>query len=867
MDRTIDIFREGGELAARLVRQKIVPDFTSQEAVAQCASSAWFEIIQCPLTDADPQLFPQKDALLAAWDALGQGTSRTARALIPLILAETTLGRASSELSPLHALASEVAAARTKATAAHPRAYQGTKLKPPKERVQVPVDLRPALCGNRPLGFLRAAEEEHRTAEARLPELFRTTLYPLMRSRAGSEAGSIEIGAALAIYWALGLEQDPARLAAVSYLLSLQSSSNTIDWYQVITRLSQAQWTPFLHLLIMSGAYAVPARELPPAFADQMEGVLTGVDPLYRAYWLLHGLTTSVTTDYLVAGYDLADAFDQAFAFHTAEKSGYFPQATVLQWGEHCRSSDNFYAGMLLRLWQQCGLRPGLGEFVEQVNWEQFAPDAACRCLRLFATSWDNWDDLSETQAGAKWLAVWPMLGAIKTLLESVPAEYQEKCVWHLIEYLWQWDTATQLQDKLPAALTLTRRLCRPPFAPKSDPTEVTTDFLAELPPWLREQFLDAPDRCFLRLEEACRRENNTRLIGQGTYTLTQILPDYTTRCLHAYPALLFKAAKLLGCLPGPIRQSIADKYRMSPLFTENLADLPLIKAAVLLETNVDSRVFQPVPLKLREHLTGKRKLSATAIDRAAAQMAVQALRTGLEILQRETLSILEEGFAINGVNEAVKREAAKHALQMERLAEENRRPLRKFLRAYWNDNPHYIESHPKTRQWLTAHPRLNLVAWLEGILLQRDLPAAGVVSLRIEQDPLEALKLGTYVGSCLGLGGNFVYSAAAVVLDINKQVVYARDASGAVLARQLLAVDENDRLVCFSIYPLNVKPELAALLAEYDRLLSEALGLPPYDPHDEQDYTIAHILSHAWWDDHAWDLVLDQERFDKWFQ
>jgi len=37
--------------------------------------------------------------------------------------------------------------------------------------------------------------------------------------------------------------------------------------------------------------------------------------------------------------------------------------------------------------------------------------------------------------------------------------------------------------------------------------------------------------------------------------------------------------------------------------------------------------------------------------------------------------------------------------------------------------------------------------------------------------------------------------------LDVNKQVVYARDPHGAVIGRQLLAISEADELVCFSVY------------------------------------------------------------------
>jgi hypothetical protein len=88
---------------------------------------------------------------------------------------------------------------------------------------------------------------------------------------------------------------------------------------------------------------------------------------------------------------------------------------------------------------------------------------------------------------------------------------------------------------------------------------------------------------------------------------------------------------------------------------------------------------------------------------------------------------------------------------------------------------------------------------------------------------------MGTYVGSCLGLGGICADSSAAVLLDINKQVVYARDQHGKVIGRQLLAISKEDELVCFSVYPLSMKTEFQTLFMKYDCAFANLLGLPLY--------------------------------------
>lgn len=850
MNRLIGIIRDNGALTARLAHQNIAPDFESREAVAQAAEAGiWYEIVECPLDALDPALFPEKAQLRAAWEALGHFSEPAAgtRAHLHLTLAETVPGRPFPETLPPVTLGPEMQKQRVKPTAAHPRAYQGTKYKPMKEKMPLPTDLRPALCGAMRLDLLTEAEEAHSAAAARLPELFRISLYPLVRRQA-----AVELSGALALYWALGLDHDPERLAAAAYLFSLQSGPNTGAWCRLVAASLEEQRTPLLHLLIASGAYTVSAQDLPPSLTEQLAEVLSGADPLYRAYWLLHGLTTGIAPDYLVAGFRLADAYEINYAFHNVTRSGCFPAQAVSDLWRHLAPADGFYPGSALMLWRQCGEQEGLGELIKAVNWAQYSPDVAYRYHRLFSDR--SWDDLTPKERAVKWPVVREQRGAIEALLQVVPEDYQRKCLLHLEEYLWQWDSPAELTANLPTAYALTQRLCGPPFGRNSDPSQVLTDFLAELAPPLRERFRNAPDASFRRLEEACRRDNDTRLIGCGTYTLTRTLPDFSVRCFEAYPALLLKVAKLLGCLPLPVRDAVAAPFCASPLFMAGVAALPLTDAAGLVETHRDPQAFHPIPPKLREHLAGTRTLTPAALASAAAQMGKQALRTGLEMLEQAALRTLEEGYAVEAGAEPVR-----HALQMERLADDNRRTLRKFLRAYWGGRPRYIEDHPQTRRWLAAHPRVDLGVWLRGAPYQRELVGLGLITLAVEQDPLEALKLGTYVGSCLGLGGIFTHSAAAVVLDINKQVIYARDARGTVLARQLVALAEDNRLVCFSVYPLGVKPELAVLFAEYDRLMSQALGLPLYDANSSEDYTIARILSHAWWDDFAWNLTVDK--------
>lgn len=571
MDRLVGIIRTENTLTARQVRQTRTVDFEDCVALAEALSAEaadWYEFADCPLDSS-----PQFSRLLQDWNALSDAVMPDAEA-VKRLLAETVLGQPTFPPP----VAAQGQPALLKSTAAHPRAHSGTKYKPPNPKSPIAQDWRPFLCDPRSL--------ESVAAEARLPDTFRISLYPLAKGH------DTEIAGLLALYWALGLDNNAERLAATAYLFSLQSTQNSRNWCRLIAGLPPEHWTLLLTLVIESGAYAI---EVPPSFDALLAEVLGGKDAPYRAYWLLHGLAVQIDPAYLLAGYRLADVYEKKSSFHSVRRSGDFSLTTVFRWGDYCREADDFYSGVLLSFWEQCGLRDGLSECLEKTNLVQLTPNGACRWLRLLNYSWDNWGDLTDDEAGKKWAAVRPQMDALTALVQSVPAAYQEKCVWHLIEYLWQWDTPAEIEANLPSALTLTRRLCRPPFAVKNDPTPATTKFIAHLPSALRERFLSAPDISFKRLEQACRRDNEEALVGRGTWALTRQQAAFTLDCFESDPIRLFHAAKALGTLPAPMRDSVTQAFTALPDETPRVA-------LARLEDAVTAALASGFPPDIRPH-------------------------------------------------------------------------------------------------------------------------------------------------------------------------------------------------------------------------------------------------------------------------
>lgn len=119
-------------------------------------------------------------------------------------------------------------------------------------------------------------------------------------------------------------------------------------------------------------------------------------------------------------------------------------------------------------------------------------------------------------------------------------------------------------------------------------------------------------------------------------------------------------------------------------------------------------------------------------------------------------------------------------------------------------DEPWHFHSHPKNRAFLDPLERIgiNLRPWLEP---QKPSRVTGknhqVVELRLEDDPLEVLRMGDHFGTCLSPGRMNFFSAFTNWVDANKKVLFARSLKGKVLGRCLLGLTQNGHILCFNPY------------------------------------------------------------------
>jgi hypothetical protein len=96
---------------------------------------------------------------------------------------------------------------------------------------------------------------------------------------------------------------------------------------------------------------------------------------------------------------------------------------------------------------------------------------------------------------------------------------------------------------------------------------------------------------------------------------------------------------------------------------------------------------------------------------------------------------------------------------------------------------------------------QVNALRSLQG-QLRAEAKTGQKIIIQPEFDPLEILQMGNYVsGSCLNTHGANYWSAVVNAVEVNKRVLWAKDSKDNILARVLIAIDNDYRLVRFPTY------------------------------------------------------------------
>ena len=131
---------------------------------------------------------------------------------------------------------------------------------------------------------------------------------------------------------------------------------------------------------------------------------------------------------------------------------------------------------------------------------------------------------------------------------------------------------------------------------------------------------------------------------------------------------------------------------------------------------------------------------------------------------------------------------------------------------------------------------------------------AGARVRLHLERDPVRILQMGNYVNTCLSLGQSNSFSAVANACELNKRVIYALDATGRVVARQLIGINDEGDLVGFLVYVAvpdgRQAEELRAIVTHYTAAFAARCGL-----RQSESGEVPQLFAEEWYNDgiRAW--------------
>jgi len=861
----LGVVRSEGRLLAVVSQRRVAA------AAAPRPATAEYAVLSVPVGGADQRLLAEKARLCAAWERLCDVAVLDGSALADVLtVLLSTVPAALPDTGRVLRLTAPPPLPRR--TAAHPRAFKGTKYTPPKRPRPAVLDLRSALCSNRnthavlerlwpwradaldqlarlrfdQAGVARLAQYATPPPDpyllfhhggsptpAKLAPLFVEWMLPAL---AGASWAIVRRAASLFERLRLADERHLAVLAA--RLVRVASAERALDWWEALGSQPEGRRFDFLALVLDTGAWTEDPARVSEALVDLGHGA--GPERYERwARALLAGLARKLNPTYLAAGIRFAVAYAPTWGFgELADDAPDFGPSTPAALLAALPTEWN--GDWLMSLWDTCGVVPGFANLIEQADWRELSPPQRMYLLRFFTDL--RWHQDRHALDPRRWRAIEPFLPRIEELARTVPTPYTDQAMNDLGELVAQMATPKQIVDCLPLALDLLVRVNQPPFSDDGNMVTALSNLL-KIPERERGGVLGAPESSFRRLDKACLRRNAASLVAWGMSTLVEHAPALVAGAFASAPGSLFRTAKDLGVLSWEARRELMRRCLALGVFECRLERCRLEKMLQIIDTVDAARSM--VPRALRDHRAGRRVLSNAQLARHQAKLRQRLPEIRLAAIRSAVVAYLERSIGLQRTT----REALE-ALELLQQAEGNRRGLRRFLRAHLAGDPDYLLRHPATVAWARRHPGIDLAVWTRGI--DHQLTTGGrAVSIRVERDPLEVLKLGTYVGSCLGLGGSFASSAAAVVLDINKQVLYARDDRNAVLARQLVAISDDDRLVPFSVYPSSTPPGLLRAFREVDRRLAAALAIEQVSA--DQRYRIENVLSRDWWDDGVW--------------
>lgn len=140
---------------------------------------------------------------------------------------------------------------------------------------------------------------------------------------------------------------------------------------------------------------------------------------------------------------------------------------------------------------------------------------------------------------------------------------------------------------------------------------------------------------------------------------------------------------------------------------------------------------------------------------------------------------------------------------------------------------------------------------WIDGIGTIEAGRGKTSMKLTLEDDPLEVFHMGRHFGTCLSPGQCNFFSVFTNAADINKRVLYARDARGKVLGRRLLCLTQEGAVLAFHCYCHDAAAGFEAHSTAFAQALAQAMGTVTVGRGN-----VPRLVASDWYDDGPVDIA-----------
>ena len=307
--------------------------------------------------------------------------------------------------------------------------------------------------------------------------------------------------------------------------------------------------------------------------------------------------------------------------------------------------------------------------------------------------------------------------------------------------------------------------------------------------------------------------------------------------------------------------QRLAGQSTRIPKSVRKLIDLRerLLGERYYLQQLAQTQALNEKQLSRAEHLTGNLRgegsVAGSRIVRAAEEACVAVALDALRRVLREAATEICARHL--GENFPATRQLMRFGTWIHKMDDKERSLLDKIVHSWKSKGPGYRASLPRNQPWIrkAAERGINVGAFL-GARSRNVSVGDRAVRIAVAQDPLDVFLMGTYFGTCLSQGDSNEMAVLANAHDANKQVVLMHDSQGRVLARQLVTVSDDFRLLGYFCYAsvenseTELREQIIAAMADFCGRWARACELPLGNEGQPES-----LGEHFWYEDgvHAW--------------